>query len=74
MIVITNTDGDLTKNNNVNLIYNAVTMRGNPIYYYFGTIEHINFYGHDTQDSHILCINKIEKCYVQKRLIFEDGD
>ena len=33
VIVITNTDGDLTKNNNVKLIYDVVIMRGNPMHY-----------------------------------------
>ena len=73
VIVITNTDGDLTKNTNADLIYDIVIMGGNPRYYYYGTMEHIHFYGYNTKDSHMLCINKIEQCYLQKRLIFDDG-
>ena len=29
--------------------------------------------GYYTNGSHMLRINEIEKCYVQKRLIFDDG-
>ena len=69
-----NTNGDLTNNTNVDMIYDKVIVGGNPrYYYYFGTIEKINFYGYYKKDSHMLCINKIEQCYVKKRLIFDDG-
>ena len=33
-----NTDGDLTKNNNVDLVYDKIMMGGNPMYYYYGTM------------------------------------
>ena len=56
VIVIINTDGDLTKNINVNMIYDKVIMGGYPKNYYYGTMEHINFYGHYTKDSH-MCIH-----------------
>ena len=43
VIVITNTNGDLMKNNNVKLIYDAVIMRENPMYHYsYGTMEKTN--------------------------------
>ena len=61
-----------TKNNNVKLIYDAVTMRENPMHYSYGTMEKTNFYGHNTKNSH-MCIHEIEQCYAQKRLIFDDG-
>ena len=73
VLVITNTDGDFIKNTNVDLIYDIVIRGGNPKYYYYGTMEHINLYGYYTKDSHMLGINKIEQCYVKKRLIFDDG-
>ena len=63
----------MTKNN-VDMIYDKIIMRVNPMYYNYGTMEYIKFYGYNTQDSHMLRINKIEQCYVQKRLIFDDGD
>ena len=72
MNIITN--GDWTETNNVDLVYDKIIiMGGNPKYYYCGKIDKINFYGYDTKDNHMMCINKIEKCYVQKRLIFDDG-
>ena len=71
--VTTETYGDLTKNNNVDLIYDIVIRGGNTKYYYYGRMEHINLYGYYTKDSHMLCTNKIEQCYVKKRLIFDDG-
>ena len=50
-----------------------IILGGNPIYYYyFGKMEKTNFYGHNTKDSH-MCVNKIEKCYLKPRLIFDDG-
>ena len=71
--VTTETYGDLTKNNNVDLVYDKIIMGGNPMYYYYGTMEHINLYGYYTNDSHMMCINKIEKCYKKIRLLYDDG-
>ena len=48
VIVIINTDGDLTKNINVDMIYDIVITGSNPRYYYFGTMEIIKFYGYVT--------------------------
>ena len=73
MIEIINTDGDLTKNDNVYMIYDKVIRGGNPEDYYYGTMEYINLYGYYTNDSHMMCINKIEMCYIKIRLIFDDG-
>ena len=73
MCIRDSTDGDFIKNNNVNLIYDVVIIRGNPIYYYFGTMEKVSSYGYKTKNSHMLCISTIEKSYVRKRLIFDDG-
>ena len=35
--VTTETYGDLTKNNNVDLVYDTIIMGGNPMYYSYGT-------------------------------------
>ena len=51
--VTTNTYGDLTKNNNADLIYDIVIMRGNPMYYYGGTMRKTNFYGYYISDIHM---------------------
>ena len=48
VLVITNTDGDFIKNSNTDLIYDTVIRGGNPKYYYYGTMEHINLYGYYT--------------------------
>ena len=71
--ITSNTDGDLTKNKNVDMIYDKIIMGDNPMYYSYGTMEKTNFYGYYTNDSHMMCINKIEKCYVKTRLIFDGG-
>ena len=41
--------------------------------YYCGTMEKTKFYGYNTRDSHMMCTNKNEMCYVKERLIFDDG-
>ena len=71
--VTINTNGEWTKNTNVDMTYDKVIMGGNPTHYYYGTMEKTNLYGYYTKDSHMMCINKNEQCYVQKRLIFDDG-
>ena len=73
VLVITNTYGDFIKNTNVNLIYDKIIMGGTPIYYYSGTMEKISSYGYKTKKSRMLCISKIEHCYIETRLIFDDG-
>ena len=55
------------------MIYDKIIMGGNPMPYYYGTMEKTNVYGYYTNDSHMMCINKIEQCYVNIRLIFDDG-
>ena len=59
MNIITN--GDWTEINNVDLVYD-----------YYGKMNKLKFYGYYTQDGH-MCVNKIENCYVEPRLIFDDG-
>ena len=49
VIVTINTDGEWTKNTNVDMIYDKVMMGGNPIHYYYGTMEKINFNGYYTK-------------------------
>ena len=73
VIVTINTNGDWTNNTNVDMIYDKVIMGGYPKNYYDGTLEKIKFYGYNTKNSHMICIHEIEQCYVQKRLIFDDG-
>ena len=71
--VANNTDGDLTKNNNADLVYDKIIMGGNPEHYYYGILKKMNFYGYYTNDSHMRYVNKNKKCYVGIRLIFDDG-
>ena len=68
-----NTNGDLTKNTNSHMDYEKIIMEGNPMPYYCGTMEKINYYGYYTKVSHMMCTNEIEQCYVKSRLIFDDG-
>ena len=43
VILTMNTNGDCTKNTNVDMTYDKVMMGGNPMhYYYYGTMEEIN--------------------------------
>ena len=55
------TTGDLTRILNVDLFHD-----------YFYKTDEFDFCGYDTQNSN-MCINKIEKCYLNQRLIFDDG-
>ena len=50
-----------------------IILGGNPIDYCFGTMEKISSCGYKTKNNHMLYINKIENCYVEPRLIFDDG-
>ena len=69
-----NTNEDWTKNTNADLAHDKVIMGGNPKNYYDGILEKMNFYGYYTNDSHMMCINEIEQCYMQKRFIFSTDD
>ena len=73
MVITKNTDGDFTNNTDVNLIYDKIILGGNPIDYCFGTMEKISSCGYNTKNNHMWRINKIEKCYIKTRLIFDDG-
>ena len=55
------TDEDLTDVPNVDLFYD-----------YFGKMNEFGFYGYNTQASNV-CVNKMEKCYIKPRLIYDDG-
>ena len=55
------TDGDLTKMPNVDW-FNE----------YLGKMNEVSFYGYNTQNNE-LCVNKIERCYLTPRLIWDDG-
>ena len=55
------TNGDLTDILNVDLLQDC-----------FDKMDDFDFWGYDTQ-SMSMCVNKIEKCYVKPRLIFDDG-
>ena len=48
-------------------------IRDSPIDYYFGIMEKIKFYGHYTENSHMMNANKIDKCYTKIRLLYDDG-
>ena len=68
------TEGDWTKINNADLVYDKIIIMGNnPMYDYCGKMNELKFYGYYTQDSHMRYVNKIENCYVKPRLIFDDG-
>ena len=54
-------DGDLTKTPNVDWFYE-----------YLNKLNEFSLYGYNTQNSH-LCGNTIEQCYVEPRLIWNDG-
>ena len=54
-------DGDLTKIPNVDW-FNE----------YLNKLIEVSFYGYNTQNSH-LCSDKIERCYVKPRFIWDDG-
>ena len=54
-------DGDLTKIPNVDW-FNE----------YLNKLNEFSLYGYNTQNSH-LCGDKIERCYVKPRLIWDDG-
>ena len=55
------TNGDLTEILNVDLFHD-----------YFDKTDECDFCGYDTPSSN-MCVNKIEKCYLKQRLIFDDG-
>ena len=59
-----NTYGDRIEITNVDRFYESIGNNG--MKYYVDK-------GYNTNDSHMLCINEIEMCYVQQRLIFDDG-
>ena len=49
-----NTNGDWTKINDVDLVYDKIIiMGGNPMYDYCGKMDEIKFYGYYTQDNHM---------------------
>ena len=73
VIVTINTNGNWTKNTNVDMTYDKVIMGGNPMHYYYGILNKMNFYGYYTNNSHMMNVNKNEMCYVGIRLIFDDG-
>ena len=74
MCIRDSTNGDWTKNNNADMTYDKIIMGvSNPEHYYYGRIEKTNFYGHYIKNSHMMNINKNERCYVNIRLIFDDG-
>ena len=54
-------DGDLTKIPNVDRFREYLSM-----------MNEFSLYGYNTQNSH-LCSDKIERCYVKTRLIWDDG-
>ena len=54
-------DGDLTKLPNVDWFHE-----------YLSKMNEFSLYGYNTQNSH-LCSDKIERCYVKTRLIWDDG-
>ena len=54
-------EGDLTKIPNVDWLYE-----------YLNKLNEFNLYGYNTQNSY-LCGDKIERCYIKTRLIFDDG-
>ena len=74
LILNITTNGDWTKINNFDLVYDKIIIMGsNPMYDYCGKMYKLKFYGYYTQDSHTMCVNKIENSYVKPRLIFDDG-
>ena len=60
--VTINTNGDWTKNNDVDMTYDKIIMGGNPEHYYYGTMGKTNFYGYNTNDSLMMYVRKNEKC------------
>ena len=64
LMLYENTYGDRIEITNVDRFYESIGNNG--MKYYVDK-------GYYTNDSHMLCINEIEMCYVQKRLIFDDG-
>ena len=54
-------DGDLKKIPNVDWFHEYLSM-----------MNEFSLYGYNTQNSH-LCSDKIERCYVKTRLIWDDG-
>ena len=54
--------------------YDAMTKIPNVDWFneYLNKLNEFNLYGYNTQNSH-LCSDKIERCYVKTRLIWDDG-
>ena len=74
LIVTNDTDGDLTKNNNADLVYDKIIMGDNPRDYYYGKMNNKDLNGYYTNDSHMVyVVNKNKMCYVKIRLIYDDG-
>ena len=71
--VTINTNGDWTKNTDVDLAYDKIIMGDNPRNYYYGEMEKTDFYGYYTNRNHTIYVNKNKMCYVIIRLIFDDG-
>ena len=73
LIVTNDTNGDLTKNTDVDFAYDKIIMGNNSENYYYGITDKKDLNGYYTKDSHMVYVNKNEMCYVGIRLIFDDG-
>ena len=68
-----NTKGDGTKNTKVDMICDRIIIWNNPINYFYGLMDETNLKGHYIKKCNIMSVINNEKCYVNIRLIFDDG-
>ena len=71
-MVTKNTDGDRTKNTNVEGLYELI-VGSNLVNYSCDIGEESNVKGYCVNNNNVMSINKDENCYVKVRLIYDDG-
>ena len=73
LTVTKNTKGDWIKNTKVDRLNDKIIMGNDPINYYYGLMDEVDLKGHYIKKCNIMNLNKNENCYVNIRLIFDDG-
>ena len=69
-----NTDGNKTRINDVDRLYDLIIMWDSPVDYYVGITEQFEILeSYYINNNNVVSINKDENCYVIIRLIFDDG-
>ena len=63
-IVTNDANGDLTKNNNADLVYDKIILGDNPRDYYYGKMNNKDLNGYYTNDSHMVyvCLLYTSRC------------